>query len=108
MSKDIVTVTTEIREAARDLRKAVDDIHAAAKKKAETERDYRVKLAREIMTLREQGLQVSVINDVARGNCADSKYNRDLAEVTYRATLEAIESQRAQLSALQSALKYME
>ena len=108
MSKDIVTVTQEIRQAAADLRKAVDDIYAAAKKKAETERDYRVKSAREIMTLRDQSLQVSVINDVARGNCADAKYERDLAEVMYRATLEAIESQRAQLSALQSALKYME
>ncbi len=106
--KDIVTVTTEIRQAAADLRKAVDDIHAAAKKKAKTERDYRVKLAREIMTLRDEGFQVSVINDVARGNCAAAKYERDLAEVMYRATLEAIESQRAQLSALQSALKYME
>ncbi len=106
--KDIVTVTTEIRQAAADLRKAVDDIHAAAKKKAETERDYRVKLAREIMTLRDKGLPVSIVNDVARGNCADAKYERDLAEVMYRATLEAIESQRAQLSALQSALKYMD
>jgi len=108
MSKDIVTVTQEIRQAAADLRKAVEDIYTAARKKAETERDYRVKLAREIMTLRDQSLQVSVINDVARGNCADAKYERDLAEVMYRATLEAIESQRAQLSALQSALKYME
>ena len=108
MSKDIVTVTQEIRQAAADLRKAVDDIHTAAKRKAETERDYRIELAREIMTLRDQGLQVSVINDVSRGNCADSKYNRDLADVMYRSTLEAIESQRAQLSALQSALKYMD
>ena len=106
--KDIVTVTNEIRQAAKDLRQANDDLLAAAKHKAESERDYRVKLAREIMTLREQGLQVSVINDVARGNCADAKYERDLAEVVYRSTLEAIESQRSQLSALQSALKYME
>ncbi len=108
MNQDIVTVTTEIRQAASDLRKAVDDIHAAAKKKAETERDYRVRLAREIMTLRDLGLQVSIINDIARGHCADAKYERDLAEVLYRSTLEAIESQRAQLSALQSALKYMD
>ncbi|OPL09580.1 MAG: hypothetical protein AVO34_13390 [Firmicutes bacterium ML8_F2] len=108
MNKDIVTVTEEIRKAASDLRKAIDDITESAKKKAETERDYRVRLAREIMTLRDKGLQVSVINDVARGNCADEKYQRDLADVMYRATLEAIESQRAQLSALQSALKYME
>ncbi len=99
---------TRIRQAAKDLRKANEDILIAAQKKAETERDSRMKLAREIMTLREKGLQVSIINDVAKGNCADAKYQRDLAEVVYRSTLEAIESQRSQLSALQSALKYME
>ncbi len=106
--KDIVTVTTEIRQAAKDLRQAVEDIHAAAKEKAQSECDYRIELAREIMRLREGNMPVSIIHDVARGNTANHKYKRDLADVLYRATLEAIESQRAQLSALQSALKYMD
>ena len=108
MNKDIVTVTEDIRRAAAELREAVIDIYDAAKNKAQAECDYRVELAREIMKLREKGLPATLIHDLARGNVANFKYKRDLADVTYRATLEALESQRSQLSALQSALKYME
>ena len=105
---DVITVTEQIRQAARDLQEATAQIQEAARKKAETERDYRVRLAKEIVKLRESGVPVSIVNDLAKASSADELFARDLADVEYRATLEAIESQRAQLSALQSALKYME
>ena len=105
---DVITVTEQIRQAAYSLQEATAQIQQAARRKAETERDYRVSMAAEIMQLKEAGVQMSIISDIAKGNCADALFARDLADVEYRATLEAIESQRAQLSALQSALKYMD
>lgn len=59
---------------------------------AENERDYRAALARETLRLRAEGVPVTVIGDVARGDplIADLRCARDCSEAVYRASQESI------------------
>jgi len=50
-------------------------------------------------------MSVTLIGDVARGNVADLKFNRDLAEQTYKASRDMLQALSNELSAMQSILK---
>jgi hypothetical protein len=101
-----LSIAKELRQVGTRLNEGSKSIFTPAKGKAETERDYSVALAREIMTLKQTGLPATIINDVARGNTADLKFNRDLADAKYSASREALQSLQAQASALQTIIKY--
>ena len=101
-------LTHELHQSSKRLSQGANEIFNSAKEKAEAEQKYRVALAKEIMRLKEEKMPATLINDVARGNCADLKYERDLAEVKWQASREALNSLQAQVSALQTILKYQE
>jgi len=90
------------------LNQAQHVLYKQAKEKAETERLYRMVLSQEIIRLRSEGQPVAIVGDVARGSCADEKFNRDLAESRFKATIEAIEAIKVTISALQSILRYQD
>lgn len=102
---DIIDITKELYEGSKRLEDSSKEIFLLAKASAETERDYRVALAREKMELREDGLAVGLIEDVARGNIADIRYQRDLANLKYVAGRDSMRAIIAQLNALQSILR---
>jgi predicted short-subunit dehydrogenase-like oxidoreductase (DUF2520 family) len=83
-------------------------LYKQAKEKAESERVYRMDLAKEILRLRAEGQPVAIVGDLARGSCADEKFQRDFAESRFRATLEAVEIIKVQISALQSLYRNMD
>ena len=60
------------------------------------------------MILRDDKLPVTIINDVARGNVADLKYKRDLAEVSYRTARDMLQALQVSLSGLQTLYKRQE
>jgi hypothetical protein len=97
----IEALITRLDEAQRILFKQ-------AKDKAESERVYRMDLAQEILRLRAEGQPVAIVGDLARGSCADEKFQRDFAESRFRATLEAVEIIKVQISALQSLYRNMD
>ena len=97
----IEALITRLDEAQRILFKQ-------AKEKAESERKYRMDLAQEILRLRAEGQPVAIVGDIARGSCADEKFQRDFAESRFRATLEAVEIIKVQISALQSLYRNMD
>jgi len=99
---DHIDIAQEIRRVSKRLDKAPQVIFDNAKTFAEAEREYRLELAKEITRLRAEGLQATLINDVARGNVSDLKYKRDLAEGLYRSSLESSKALQAELSGLQS------
>ena len=77
-----------------------------AKASAETEREYRNALATEIVLLKSQGMQTTLIPDVARGNQANLKFLRDVAEFKYQSGKEMLRAIQTQISALQTVIKY--
>jgi hypothetical protein len=88
-----------------EMNKPPQAIFENAKAFAEAERTYRMELAKEIIRLRAEGMQATLISDVARGNVAELKYKRDLAEGLYRSSLESAKALQAELSGLQSIFK---
>lgn len=68
-------------------------------KYATSEKNYRIALAKEILMLRTDGMAVTVIPDLARGqpNVAQLKFLRDCAKAEYESLKEAVYTKRLQL-----------
>ncbi|MBR2683967.1 MAG: hypothetical protein IKF14_13825 [Atopobiaceae bacterium] len=82
----------EIDELNDELDKAVGEMRDAGRKKAQTEHDYRVALAKKMWELRACGTPATGMGDLARGDdvVAMRKLERDAAESEYWASQEAI------------------
>ena len=82
----------ELNKYRSDLNKAITIIKVRGKAKAIAERDYRVELAKEILRLRAEGMPVTIISDLCRGNekIAELKMNRDIAETLYESNMQFI------------------
>lgn len=103
---ELIAITQEMYQVAQRLNKATGEIYKLATKRAMSEREYRMELSKEITRLRADGVQATLIPDLARGNTAELKFQRDLAEGQYKAAIEAVEALKSQLSALQTVSKY--
>lgn len=110
MSEQIEVVQTVqmLRQATARLSEASKQVLKLAKKRARSERDYRMQLSKEIMKLRSEGVQATLIPDIARGNIAELKFERDLNQELHRSAMSAIEALKVEINALQSILKIME
>ena len=105
---EVVKIAEEIYNSGKRLENGSKEIFKYAKAMAEKERDYRRALTIEIMKLRDAKVPVSLINDVARGNLAELKFQRDLAEAQYKSCKDSLNAISTQMNGLQSVLKYMQ
>ncbi len=105
MALDMQDIGQAIYDTSQQIQKGVKSLYSHAKAYAEAEHEYRLALAKEIMRLRDEKMPVSLINNVARGNLADLKYKRDLAEVTYKTAKDILQALQSQLSGLQTLYK---
>ncbi|GIO63544.1 hypothetical protein [Paenibacillus cineris] len=103
---ELIEITKEIHEASQRLSKSANALFELGKTKAETERDYRSMLAQEMLKLKADGMQATLIPDVAKGNVSEYLFQRDLAEARFKAGIEAADAIKVQVSALQTILKY--
>jgi hypothetical protein len=74
------------------LYEAVEDFKDAGKKRASSERAYRIGLSDKVAKIRATGEKVSIIGDLARGyeDVADLRMQRDMDDVLYEAERERI------------------
>ena len=81
----MVDPISEVWRRAEMLEAALKECRIRGIAAAEAEKAYRVKLAEQILMLREAKVPVSIVGDVARGNpeVAKLKFERDCAEVVY-------------------------
>lgn len=65
---------------------------------AQAEHDYKVELYNQTMAMKNKGIAATIINIVCRGvpKVARLRLERDMAEVTYKANLEAINIRKLQ------------
>lgn len=103
---EILNLAKEIYESVTRLEKGSTEIFLLAKELAEKERDYRKLLAHEILRLKEEKTQTTLIPDIARGNLADAKFERDLAEEKLKAGKASLEAIQVRINGLQSILRY--
>ena len=103
---ELTAIASEIHTASKKLAKGIDVLFSLAKENAEAERNYRSALAKEIVKLKQEGMQTTLIPDIARGNQSDLKYIRDIAEFKYQSGREMLKAIQTQISALQTVAKY--
>ena len=99
---ELIQVAQQLYQTSLRLDKAPKEINKQARAYAEAERTYRQALSAEIIRLKSEGMAASIIGDVARGNVAELKYERDLAQGLYKSAIESKRALEAELSALQS------
>ena len=95
---------TEIRNKCELLDKAVNQFGKRGRAAAEAERNYRILYAQEMLKLKSEGLPATLIPDIAKGNTADAKFDRDAADVTYQSAKEAINALKIQIKVLDEQL----
>lgn len=105
---ELQDIVQEMHSASKRLEKASKNLYQLAKEKAETERVYRMELAKEIAILRSEGTPATLISDLARGKVAELKFKRDLAHDMYRSALSSLEAIQTQVSVLQTISKYQD
>lgn len=103
---ETIKLTEEIHKASKRLSKGPAELFTLARKGAEAERVYRKALSMEIMKLRLEGLPATLIGDIARGNCADQKWSRDLADAELTAGRDGLKAIICEVTALQSILRH--
>lgn len=99
---DPVDLISQIETKMRQLEVSVRKLRETGTAFAEAERDYKVLLNRECLKLRDSGMAVGMIDKVCYGiqSVADARFNRDVAEATWRANIEAINSIKLQIKIL--------
>ena len=73
---------------------------------AEAEQNYRIALSKKILIERDNKTPVTIISDVCRGDkeIAKLKFERDVAEITYKAAAEAIQVYKIQIRVLENTI----
>ena len=102
---ELNSITKELYQGSKRLEEGSKEIFILAEKMAITEKEYRIALAKEKIKLRDEGMAIGLIEDVARGNLADLRYERDIAKETYIAARDSMRAIQVQINALQSILK---
>ncbi|WP_132995804.1 hypothetical protein [Sporanaerobacter acetigenes] len=102
--QDLIIESEELR---KQLNNNIDELKIVGYKKAKAEYDYRVALSKEIMIQRNQGVPVTIINDVVRGNenIAKLKFQRDYAETLYDTTKQKIYATKIELEIVENQLQ---
>lgn len=101
MSYDLIN---EMNYRLKQLDTSTGMLKQAGIKKANTEALYRQELAKEILDRRANGMPVTIIADVCRGqpNIAKLKIDRDIAESTYQSILESINTQKLAIRVIEN------
>lgn len=78
-------------------------------KMAEAKKEYSIALAKEILKLKQQGCQVTVLLQIAKGEktVAQLRFNKDVAESSYYVQRDTIDNLKAEIDTLRSLLSFM-
>lgn len=92
----------EIQSKTRLLDSAISQLGKRGNTYAQAEHDYKIALSQEILIERDKGTPVTIINDICRGkpSIAKLRFERDVAETSYKAALEAINGYKLQIKIL--------
>lgn len=105
---ELQQIASEIVRVSKRLEASADALFELGKVKASSERDYRLRLSQELLKLKSEGVSVTLIPDIARGNLYEYLFARDVAEARFKAGVEASSSLKSTLSALQSILRFQQ
>ena len=89
------------------LDKAITQLGIRGRSYAEAEHDYRIALSKKILEQRANGMPVTIISDVCRGDpeIARLRLERDIAETVYKSAMEAIQAYKLQIRILDAQIE---
>ena len=94
---EIFNKSEELSQSIKLLRKNGEDL-------AEREKNYKIKLSQTALKLKDDGMPVTLINQVIYGmsEVADLRFKRDCADALYKANLEHIQVVKLQLRLMEA------
>lgn len=95
-----------LQEKTKQLDMSIKQLRRSGTEYAEAERAYKVLLRQECLKLRDEGMAIGMIDKTCFGiqSVADARFKRDVAEVVYKANLEAINSIKLQMRLIEAQL----
>lgn len=105
---EVVETAQQLKAATERLSEATKKVFVLARDRAETERVYRMELSKQIMMLRHEGVQATLIPDIARGNVAELKFERDSAHEMHRSAMSSIDALKVEIQSWQSIMKILQ
>ena len=101
MSADLYN---DLQDKASLLDVMIDKLRSSGKHYAEMERDYKILLRQECLRLKDEGMAIGLIDKTCYGipSVAKARFERDTAEVYYKANLEAINAIKLQMRLMES------
>ena len=97
----------EQRTNLRLLDLAISELKTRGGNFAKCEHDYRVALAKFIMAQRAEGIPVTIISDISRGNpeIARKRMEKDIAESLYESCKEAINAYKLKIRVIDAQIE---
>ena len=95
---------TSLNNLLEQLQTSVKSLRTTATEYAEAYRNYRVLLAKELVSLKDSGMAITLASDVARGNeeIANAKMVEIKKEAIYKANMESINAIKLQIKIVEN------
>lgn len=103
---ELIKVTEEMHRATKRISNCPKEIEDRARDKAQAEYEYRKALSQAILKYKAEGYPATLISDLARGEVAELKLERDLKDGLYKSSIEGTRALQSQLNGLQSVARY--
>jgi len=94
----------ELAQKTKQLENSLKVLRQSGTAYAEAERDYKILLRQECLKLRDEGMAIGMIDKTCYGipSVAEARFRRDVAECTYKANLEAINTLKLQMRLIEN------
>lgn len=98
---------TELKQLTEQLEISIKSLRKTGTAYAQAERDYKVLLRQECLKLRDEGMAIGMIDKTCYGipSVAEARFKRDVAEATYKANSEAINSIKLRMRLVENQLQ---
>lgn len=98
---------SELQAKTRQLDASIKQLRVNGTAYAQAEKEYKIRLRKECLELRNHGEAIGMIDKIAYGipEVAELRFNRDVAEAVYKANQEAINSTKLQMRLIESQLQ---
>lgn len=95
---------TELQQLSRELDESIKLLRSNGIAAAKAEKDYKMLLRQECLKLRDEGMAIGLIDKTCYGipSVAEARFNRDVAQATYKANQEHINIKKLQLRIVES------
>lgn len=100
-------LVNELQSKIKQLEISIKQLRVNGTAYAQAEKDYKVLLRQECLKLRDEGMAIGMIDKTCYGipSVAEARFKRDVAEATYKANQEAINSIKLQMRLLESQIQ---